>query len=182
MSGEFIFGLLALAAAFYWLYQGGDIDLGGDSSSASDSISTTPADDGGGDLTSAITAWAAGVQQAEGWIAPSDTSPDGSVSYRNNNPGNIEGSGDAGSSGGFAVFSSVDAGTAALQNLLAKYASNNPGWTLQQATNYYVNGNPASTAQNTVPYAQTVASVITSALGFIVTPTTTLKDIIGAAG
>lgn len=161
MSRAGIIGLtVAIAAVAGYLYYEGDLSGLGSSVDGGSSGPTGPL----------VPALASAFQQMEGWF-------DGSVSESNNNPGNIEGTGDAGSSGPYAVYSSYAAGYQALEGVLTKLVTNNPTWTLQQGVNYYVNGDSASTAQNTVPYAQGVASILSSILGTSVTPNTALGSL-----
>jgi hypothetical protein len=113
-----------------------------------------------------INTWADAITVHEGWY-------DGSRSYRNNNPGNLEIDGDAGrDSGGYGVFSSYSAGRNALvADLMAKvrkYGS----WTLYQVMSRYA---PPS-ENNTTAYTNAVAA----ALGGSVTPSTLVSDLSSA--
>jgi hypothetical protein len=166
----------AIAFGIYYENSSGGDDTGDDTGDGT-SVDTTG-------LANVI---ANGVQTAEGFFTPGTTAggvtyTNGSLSYQNNNPGNIEGSGDAGSSGPYAVFSSYGAGFSALVSTVTDDFLQNDSWTLQQASNYYVNGNPSSTAQNSVNYAGVLAQAISSAIGLSVTPSTTIGAIKSAAG
>lgn len=115
----------------------------------------------GGSVASPLDAVALAIQGHEGW-AP------GSVSFRNNNPGNLKYAGQAGATGadanGFAVFPTYDAGFQALKNQLALDASRNPAWTLTQFFTKYLGGNPynpqVTGEGNPFTYAADVASKI----------------------
>lgn len=79
----------------------------------------------------AVSAIAAAIQNEEGYYP-------GSLAYRNNNPGNLAYVGQAGATpgaGGFARFSSYQAGYAALENQIS----------LDLNRGYDVNGNPTTT-------------------------------------
>ena len=89
------------------------------------------------------------IQQVEGYYP-------GSVSYTNNNPGNLKYAGQAGATlgaNGFAVFSSYDAGYQALVNQINLDASR--GQTIAQFTSIYA---PAADNNNPTSYAQTIAN------------------------
>jgi hypothetical protein len=169
----------ACVLAYLW-YEGdlGGLDLtsflpGTDEGATDDSTAS-----GGGSTSGLTTAWATAVQAMEGYFAPGEnpSTPNGSLSYNNNNPGNLETA-----AGTMQVFDNYEDGFAALETYLGNLLNNNPNWTLQQATNYYVNGNDSSTAQNTVNYAVGVSSILSKALGFAVTPATTLADLNSAS-
>lgn len=90
------------------------------------------------------------IQTIEGYFP-------GSVSYANNNPGNLKYVGQAGATGqdsrGFAIFPTYDAGFAALENQVAYDA--NHGLTIAQFTAKYA---PASDGNNPTSYANTIAN------------------------
>lgn len=90
------------------------------------------------------------IQTIEGYFP-------GSISYTNNNPGNLKYVGQAGATGadsrGFAIFPTYDAGFAALENQVA-YDANN-GLTIAQFAAKYA---PASDGNNPTSYASTIAS------------------------
>jgi hypothetical protein len=89
------------------------------------------------------------IQQVEGYYP-------GSVSYTNNNPGNLKYAGQAGATlgaNGFAVFPSYDAGYQALVNQINLDASR--GQTIAQFTSIYA---PAADNNNPTSYAQTIAN------------------------
>jgi hypothetical protein len=105
------------------------------------------------------------IQQVEGYYP-------GSLSYSNNNPGNLIYAGQAGATrgaGGFAQFSTYQDGLDALNNQIQLYAGR--GLTIQQMMNTYA---PASAGNNPAAYANQVAG----ALG--VGPDTALTDLSGA--
>lgn len=113
------------------------------------------------------------IKDFEGWIPPSTKNPNGSRSYKNNNPGNIE-FGDFAKQNGsthgdprFAIFPDATTGFNALMNLIRRYASE--GHTITTMMNKYA---PPS-ENDTKKYIQTLAS----RLG--VDPNTSLKSIIG---
>lgn len=97
-----------------------------------------------------INAMADAITVHEGWR-------EGSRSYRNNNPGNLEIDGDLGrDSGGYGVFSSYNAGRNALvADLTAKFRKYS-SWTLYQVIARYA---PPS-ENNTQAYASAVASAL----------------------
>lgn len=106
-----------------------------------------------GDLSqSLVTQIGASIQQQEGW------SP-GSVSYQNNNPGNLIYVGQSGAvlgAGGFAKFPDYQTGLQAMYNLISYYA--NQGFSLNQMMAKWApfgDGN-----NNPVLYAQTIASQV----------------------
>ena len=123
-----------------------------------------------GDSSSLVSGIASAIQQMEGWFP-------GSVSYRNNNPGNLRsGPGMIGTSGGYAVFPDVATGQAALD---AQVQTNiNRGLTLQQ---FFAGGNGyagyAPSTDNNTPtvYANFVASQVG------INTTTPLSQLAGAA-
>ena len=90
------------------------------------------------------------IQQIEGWFP-------GSVSYRNNNPGNLKYAGQPGAIGqdaaGFAIFSSYDAGLQALNNQITLDASR--GESISDFTAKYA---PAADQNNPTSYAAQIAS------------------------
>lgn len=110
---------------------------------------------------SGVSTIAATIQQIEGYKP-------GSISYINNNPGNLIFVGQPGASQGtpmagtpyyFASFPSYDAGYAALQSQIQNYA--NQGLTINQMMAKYApatdaNGNP--TGNNPTAYANSIAS------------------------
>jgi hypothetical protein len=97
-----------------------------------------------------INAWADAITQQEGW-AP------GTRAYRNNNPGNLEVTGDLGrDSGGFGVFSTYNAGRNALVSDLVAKVRKYGLWTLYQVMARYA---PPS-QNNTAVYAANVASAL----------------------
>jgi hypothetical protein len=109
---------------------------------------------------------AGAIQQQEGYYP-------GSLAYQNNNPGNLIYVGQAGATpgaGGFAQFSSYDAGLSALENQIQLYAGR--GLTIQGMMNVYA----PSTQPGNNPglYASNVAA----ALG--VSPDTPLTSLDGA--
>lgn len=112
----------------------------------------------GGFNVSPLDAVATAIQNHEGYYP-------GSVSYRNNNPGNLKYAGQPGATGadarGFAIFPDFATGFQALKNQLALDASRNPDWTLTQFFSKYLGGNPYSpetTGQgNPFSYAADVA-------------------------
>jgi hypothetical protein len=89
------------------------------------------------------------IQQVEGYYP-------GSVSYTNNNPGNLKYAGQPGATlgaNGFAVFPNYDAGYQALLNQINLDASR--GQTIAQFTSIYA---PAADNNNPTSYAQTIAN------------------------
>jgi hypothetical protein len=90
------------------------------------------------------------IQQVEGWTP-------GSVSQRNNNPGNLKCAGQPGlvgcDSSNFAIFPDYATGYQALENQISLDASR--GLTIAQFTQKYA---PASDANNPSSYAATIAN------------------------
>ena len=109
-----------------------------------------------GDSSSLVSGIAAAIQQMEGWFP-------GSVSYRNNNPGNLRsGPGMTGTdSGGYAIFPDFATGQAALD---AQVQTNiNRGLTLQQffaGGNGYAGYAPSTDNNNPTAYANFVAGQV----------------------
>ena len=95
-----------------------------------------------------VDSMAAAIQQMEGYIPPNSQYPQGTVAYRNNNPGNLMYAGQAGAVpggvAGFAKFSSYDAGYAALKNQIQYQI--NKGQNLTQFFNQYAPGNTTNAA------------------------------------
>lgn len=113
----------------------------------------------GGDFVSAL---ASAIQQVEGYYPPGSvvggaSYPQGSLAYRNNNPGNLRpGSlavGATGSNGGYAVFPDFQTGWNALLGLIQSPAY----WslTLVQFFSQYA---PSADNNNPAAYAATVAA------------------------
>lgn len=116
-------------------------------------------------MNGTLASLASAIQQFEGWFP-------GSVSYRNNNPGNLKYLGQAGALGadprGFAVFDSFDSGWQALLDLLAHYRAYYPNWTLLDLMNVYA---PARDNNNPSAYANFIAQQAGIAMD------TTLKEL-----
>lgn len=114
-----------------------------------------------------IDAWAAAIQQHEGWQP-------GSLSYRNNNPGNLKGPQPGAintDAKGFAVFANVAAGTAALKIDLQSKVRKYPNYSILQIMTRYLGGNvnnPQVTAEGD-PFAY--ADAVAGALGVDVSTT-----------
>jgi hypothetical protein len=72
-----------------------------------------------------ITDWANAIKQYEGFFAPGQNPkyPDGTLSWKNNNPGNIRSWPNTPQNGGFAHFPTYDVGFAALCTLLTNAAT-----------------------------------------------------------
>ncbi len=105
-----------------------------------------------------VSALASAIQQVEGYYPPGTPGyPQGSLSYRNNNPGNIRpGSlavGATGSNGGYAVFPDYQTGWNALVGLIQSPAY--WGLTLTQFFSRYA---PSADNNNPAAYAATVAA------------------------
>lgn len=102
-----------------------------------------------GDIVSGL---AAAIQQMEGWFP-------GSLSYRNNNPGNLRpGSlavGAVGSSGGYAVFPDYATGYAALTGLIQS-----PGYWNLTLTQFFAKYAPSADNNNPAAYAASVANML----------------------
>ena len=98
----------------------------------------------------------------------------GSVSFRNNNPGNLKYARQPGTTGqdarGFAIFATFDEGWDALIALLNKRAAQHPEWTLLDLFNSYA---PPTDNNNPEQYASFVAEHTG------LTPDTTLGGILG---
>jgi hypothetical protein len=165
--------LIAAALAALWLYRTGA------SSSASSSYSPLFPDGngGGGDdngnlstadasassvyqnnldnLAQAISDWETGHQNPN------------SLALRNNNPGAIA------PGGTLAVFQDIGDGWDALYSFITKHASAHPDWSLSQFMNFYVNGDPNSTGQN----SQNDANFVAKYLG--VDPGTSIGSLLG---
>jgi hypothetical protein len=111
--------------------------------------------------------WANAIQEFEGFYP-------GSRSYRDNNPGNLEETGDLGNDGPYAKFSSFAMGEAALVADLTAKIAKYPGQTLLQIMNRYA---PAQDRNNPLAYAQYIADQLTGALGQLITPNTTMSQL-----
>jgi hypothetical protein len=108
---------------------------------------------GGSDMgQSVIEKIAAAIQSFEGYFP-------GSVSFRNNNPGNLKFANQPGATGqdarGFAIFDNFDDGQEALLTLLNKRAAQHPEWTLLDLFNSYA---PPTDNNNPAQYADFVAT------------------------
>ena len=105
-----------------------------------------------------VTTVANEIQTIEGYIAPNSQYPQGSISYRYNNPGNLRPAGQTGctpvstASGTFCSFPTYDDGYSALENQIELQASE--GQTIQQFVNQYA---PPS-ENNSTSYAAAIAS------------------------
>lgn len=115
-----------IGVVLYYLYQAETTNAAG----ASSTNSVTPSSSGTGGLLNAL---ANAIAQEEGWNVP------GSVSQRNNNPGNIGGAAKS--------FSTPEAGWAALTNQLNAifngFSTNyDTSMTLSQMGLTYANGDP----------------------------------------
>lgn len=126
--------------------------------------------------SSALPAMADAIRQFEGWFP-------GSVSQRNNNPGNLRSPvpGQIGTdSRGFAKFATAADGYAALIAYIQRQAAGDlytgmgPSTTLAEFFSKYA---PSSDSNNPDQYAQFVAGKMSAALGIPVTLQTTLGDI-----
>ena len=115
-----------------------------------------------GDASSLAASLAAAIQQVEGWYPPGSvvggvSYPQGSLAYRNNNPGNIRpGSlavGATGSSGGYAVFPDYQTGYSALVNLIQS-----PSYWNLTLTQFFQKYAPAADNNNPAAYASSVAA------------------------
>lgn len=104
-----------------------------------------------------VNSLAAAIQQYEGWFPPGAQFPQGSLSYRNNNPGNLRpGSlavGATGVNGGYAVFPDYQTGWNALVGLIQ--SNQYYGDTLTQFFQTYA---PAADNNNPAAYAAGVAA------------------------
>ena len=105
-----------------------------------------------------VSSLASAIQQMEGWFpAGSPGYPTGSLSYRNNNPGNLRpGSlavGATGSNNGYAVFPDFTTGWNALLGLIQSPAY----WNLT-LTQFFAQYAPAADNNNPAAYAATVAA------------------------
>lgn len=109
---------------------------------------------------------AAAIQKVEGYYPPGSvvggvSYPNGSIAYRNNNPGNLNYVGQAGATGadanGYAIFPDYATGYAALINQIQIDA--NKGMTLQQLIYSWAppTGDPRGN-NNTSAYVQTVSN------------------------
>lgn len=107
-----------------------------------------------GDTSGFLDAFAAAVQRFEGYFAPGTPGyPNGSLSFRNNNPGNLRPTNASQpSSGGYRVFNTYDDGLAALKNDLQ--VKINRGWDLNQLESVYA---PSADNNDPANYANTVA-------------------------
>jgi hypothetical protein len=112
-----------------------------------------------------VTKWAEQIKRFEGWKP-------GSVSYRNNNPGNLKYTGQAGATGkdarGFAIFSSEAAGMAALESDLRAKVKKYPGYSILQIMTRYLGGdvnNPQITGEgNPFAYAASIAKALNTSV------------------
>ena len=132
------------------------------------------ADSSEGGAMASLTDWANAIFHFEGGNK-------GDLNVRNNNPGNLKYSGQTGATGadsrGFAVFSSFDAGLAALVADLQAKVNKYPDYTLLQIMTRYLGGNvknPQVTAEGD-PYKY--ANYVAGKLG--VSTSDTLADIFG---
>ena len=113
------------------------------------------------------------IMSFEGWKP-------GSRSYRNRNPGNLEGGSVVDSSGKYNVYPTLVGGyNALLAELAAKFSGNNrhgigPDSTLLALFNIYA---PPSDNNPTNIYCQYVATWCSQVLGVSITPETKLGDI-----
>ena len=146
-------GVIGLAGYLVWSLM---------SSSSNTSSSSSPLD-----------ALAQAIQAHEGWTP-------GSVSFRNNNPGNLKYAGQSGATGadasGFAIFPDYATGFQALKNQLALDASRNPSWTLPQFFSKYLGGDPYSPEVTNQGDPFAYAASVANKLGVYIT--TTLGQII----
>jgi hypothetical protein len=118
--------------------------------------------------------WAEAIKQHEGWKP-------GSVSYRNNNPGNLKYTGQSGATGqdsrGFAIFPSEQTGMAALVADLGAKVRKYPDYSILQIMTRYLGGNvnaPAVTGEgDPFAYARAVANKLGTSVN------STLKEIFG---
>jgi hypothetical protein len=139
-----ILGAALVAAYLIWRYGNSAADSG---SSGFDLVGTS---DGGftavsnSDVnpnpgTDAYAIWADAIFHHEG-------GQPGDRNVRNNNPGNLKFAGQAGAVGqdaeGFAIFSDMISGFAALQRQLKKYVSEFPHFSILQIMTRYLGGNP----------------------------------------
>lgn len=111
-----------------------------------DSSSAAPDVSGSASVASSfdrIKAWADAIFHHEGGNL-------GDRNVRNNNPGNLRGSGFAGQTGvdggGFAIFGSVDAGFQALYSDLQAKVQKYPNYSILQIMTRYLGGNPLAPA------------------------------------
>lgn len=99
-----------------------------------------------------VSGLAAAIQQMEGWYP-------GSLSYRNNNPGNLRpGSlavGSTGSNGGYAVFPDYQTGLNALIGLIQS-----PGYWNLTLTQFFAKYAPSADGNQPGSYAASVASML----------------------
>jgi hypothetical protein len=102
------------------------------------------------------------IQNMEGWIPPKQNSeyPNGSRSWRNKNPGNIEYTGTTdgatASDGRFSIYPSYTVGFVALVQLLLRRKVEHPEWTLLDLFMSYA----PPTENDTSVYAAFVAKFI----------------------
>jgi hypothetical protein len=136
----------------------------------SDFTSTAPAPG----PSSALQAWASAIFSHEGGNP-------GDRNVRNNNPGNLKFAGQAGAVGadpqGFAIFSSIEDGWAALYRQLAKFIQDFPGYSILQIMTRYLGGNPLNPQKTGQGDPFSYASAVASAVG--VSTDATLKNTFG---
>lgn len=106
---------------------------------------------------SCIPLLAKAIQQHEGYFTPNSKYPKGSLSFQNNNPGNIKGR-----DGKFIKFNTYEEGFTALQDYLiractGKHSAYNPNMSLYKFFCVYA---PSSDNNNPLVYATTVAKNI----------------------
>ncbi len=110
--------------------------------------------------------WAEAIKEHEGWFAPSKAYPEGSKSYRNNNPGNLRYVGQPSATGpdktGFCIFPTYKDGFNALVSMLKNAATGKskvykPTMTLLDFFRTYA---PAADSNNPDAYADAVAKKI----------------------
>lgn len=122
--------------------------------------------------------WADAIQSFEGWFTPGTNGyPNGSKSFRNNNPGNIKYIGQKRAIGkdstGFCIFATYEDGRAELIDLLTRAATGKssiyrPDMTLLQ---FYEKYAPSSDNNHPLSYASAVAKMIGCSI------TSKIKDI-----
>jgi hypothetical protein len=156
-----------------------------DSSGASTSEEASTIDNGitgtGGALNTIANTIAGAIKKAEGFFP-------GSVSQRDNNPGNMEIPGDTGltDSAGHGIFSSLSAGmTALIEDITHKLSTAPEGTTLEGLLSRYVYGTPydspaSSTALDN--YVNIVAESLSNVVGFAVDATTQISDLVASGG
>lgn len=100
------------------------------------------------------------IQKFEGYFPPSAQRPTGSVSYRNNNPGNIRPPGEGlanGENEGYCTYATYTDGFLDCVRLIQNRKSEHPTWTLADFFESYA---PAADGNSPAEYAGFVSGLV----------------------